>query len=37
MFLKNECGVLVIPPRREQEGEHDEEADGARRDGQPGQ
>jgi hypothetical protein len=37
MFSENERGVFVIPQWREQEGEHDEEADGARRDGQPGQ
>jgi hypothetical protein len=37
MFLENERGVFVIPQRREQEHEHDEEADGSRRDGQPGQ
>jgi hypothetical protein len=37
MFLENERGVFVIPQRREQEDEHDEEADGARRNRQPGQ
>jgi hypothetical protein len=37
MFLENERGVFVIPQRREQEDEHDEEAGGARRNRQPGQ
>jgi len=37
MFLENERGVFVIPQRCEQEDEHDEEPDGARRNGQPGQ
>jgi len=37
MFLENERGVFVIPQRREKEDEHDEEADGARRNREPGQ
>jgi len=37
MFLENERGVFVIPQRREQEDEHDEEADGPRRNRDPGQ
>jgi len=37
MFVENERAVFVIPQRRKEEDEHDEEADGARRNGQPGQ
>jgi hypothetical protein len=37
MFLENDWAVLVIPERRKEEDEHDEEADGARRNRQPGQ
>jgi hypothetical protein len=37
MFLENEWSRLVIPQRREQENEHDDDADGTRRHGQPRQ
>jgi hypothetical protein len=37
MLVENERGVFVIPQRRKQEDEHDEEPSRARRDGQPGQ
>jgi hypothetical protein len=37
MFLENEWGGLVIPQRREQEKDHDNDADGTGPHGQPRQ